>query len=297
MSTFDLYQTVTDQVLAMLDAGVAPWRSPILGRTDAGGPRNLASDKTYRGINTFLLAFAAYARGYDSAYWATFNQARTADGSVKKGEKSTLVVFWKKYDTIDKKTGKEISVPVLRYYNLFNLAQCEGITPPDAPVYIPTEFNPIAAAEAVVKDFAGCPAIFHGGSSAFYRPSDDTVRMPEPTRFATGEEHYSTLFHELSHATGHRSRLDRGFETCPRPFGSADYGKEELLAEMSASFLCAHVGILPQVAENQAAYLAGWMKLLKGDKRLVVTAAGAAQKAADWILNQRGETADVPAAE
>ena len=294
-SPFDLYQTVTDQVLAMLDAGVAPWRSPILGRTSAGHPRNLDSGRAYRGVNTFLLAFAAHARGYESSYWATFNQARSRGGSVKKGEKATLVVFWKTYDTTDRKTGDPVRVPVLRYYNVFNLAQCDGLAAPDAAPLTPVDFDPIAACEAVVSGYAGRPSIDHGGSLAYYRPADDSVRMPDPTRFTAGEQYYSTLFHEYAHSTGHRTRLDRGFATCPRPFGTPEYSKEELLAECAAAFLCGHAGISPAVLEHQAAYLAGWVKVLKGDKRLVVTAAGAAQRAADWIQGERGDRGGDPA--
>ncbi len=139
------------------------------------------------------------------------------------------------------------------------------------------------------RGYAGGPGVEHGGQQAFYRPLTDSVHMPEPTRFASSEEYYSTLFHELSHSTGHSSRLDRKLDTEPKPFGSADYGKEELVAEMSAAFLCGHAGITPTVIGNQAAYLGGWLKQLKSDKKLIVSAAGQAQRSADWIRGQRGD--------
>jgi antirestriction protein ArdC len=289
MSAFDLYQTVTDQIVSMLDSGVVPWRSPILGRTSAGHPKNLESARPYRGVNVFLLAFSAYTHGYGSSYWMTFNQAKTAGGNVRKGEKSSMVVFWKQYDTTDRSTGQATTVPVLRYYNVFNVEQLEGIKAPDAVPFTPIDFKPIEAAEAVVKGYTLPPVIEHGGQQAFYRAVSDTVRMPEPTRFASGEEYYSTLFHELAHSTGHSSRLARGIDKETRAFGSPDYGKEELVAEMAAAFLCGHTGIQPNVIDNQAAYVAGWLKQIKQDKKLVIAAAAAGQKAADWIRGDRGE--------
>lgn len=285
--SFDLYQTITDQIVAMLEAGVVPWRSPILGRQKSGLPKNIVSGKDYRGINSFLLAYTAWSIGYDSSYWLTFNQAKERNGSIRKGEKSSIVVFWKLYDTTDEESGQPKTVPVLRYYRVFNVEQCEGVAIPDAATYTPTEFNPINAAEAIVAGYAGGPSVEHGGSRAYYRPSTDAVRVPEPSRFASSEEYYSTLYHELAHSTGHSCRLDRGLDTELRPFGSPDYSREELVAEMAAAFLSAHAGIVPAIINNQAAYLQGWLKQLRGDKRMVIAAAGAAQKAADWIRGER----------
>ena len=286
--TFDLYTEVTNQIVAMLEQGVVPWRSPILGRGTAGHPKNLESTKPYRGVNVFLLAFTAYAKGYGSSYWLTFNQAKAKGGTVKKGEKSSMVVFWKQLEMTDRETGDPKTVPLLRYYNIFNVEQCDGITAPDAVPFVPTDFKPIEAAETLIKHYADGPSIEHGGQQAFYRPVTDTVRMPEPSRFATTEEYYSTLLHELAHSTGHSKRIDRGLDSDPKPFGSPDYGKEELVAEMAAAFLCGEVGIRPTVIENQAAYIGGWLKQLKQDKKLVIAAAGAGQKAADWIRCERG---------
>lgn len=290
MSSFDLYQTVTDQIVAMLETGVVPWRSPILGRSKAGHPKNLNTGRGYRGVNVFLLAFTAYVKGYGSSYWLTFNQAKDRGGNVRKGEKSSMVVFWKTYEAKDKNTGEAVNVPVLRYYNVFNCEQVEGIEIPDAVKYQPIDFKPIEEAEKIASGYVGGPAVTHdGGQQACYRPATDTVHLPERIRFAAVEDYYSTLFHELSHSTGHSSRLDRTIDTEPRPFGSADYGKEELVAEMSAAFLCSQAGIQPVVIGNQAAYVAGWLKQIKADRKLVISAAGQAQRAADWICGERGQ--------
>jgi antirestriction protein ArdC len=281
---FDLYAEVTAQISAMLERGVVPWRSPILGRGTAGHPKNIESNRPYRGVNVFLLAVTAFSRGYSSAYWLTFKQANERGGTVKKGEKSTLVVFWKQLPVTDNETGEKKTIPLLRYYNVFNVEQCEGVAVPDAVPFTPTNFQPLEGAEKIVKEYANGPVIEHGGTQAFYRPCTDTVRMPEPSRFVTTEEYYGTLFHELGHSTGHGSRLYRKIEV-PKPFGCLDYGKEELVAEMTAAFLCGQCGITPAVIENQAAYIDAWLKRMKEDPKLVVRAAGDAQRAADLILN------------
>lgn len=286
-TSFDLYQEVTDRIVEMLEQGIAPWRSPIMGAEAAGYPRNLVTDKPYRGVNVFLLAFTAWSQGYGSSYWLTFNQAKTKGGMVRKGETSSMVVFWKQYETEDRDTGEAKTVPVLRYYRVFNAEQCEGIDVPDASTFEPVDFAPLEACERIVDGYPNGPAIEHGGTRAYYRPSTDTVRLPEPDGFTTGEEYYATLFHELAHSAGHSSRLDRGLDTEPASFGSPDYGREELIAEMAASFLSAEAGIHPATLANSAAYLQGWLTCLKQDKKLVIQAAGAGQKAADWILGRK----------
>ncbi len=282
-----IYTRVTESLIAMLEAGCVPWRNPILGRGQAGPPRNLVSAKPYRGVNLFLLAFAAWSKGYTSSCWLTFNQARAKGGSVKKGEKSCMVVFWKPYETTDKQTGEKVTIPVLRHFSVFNAEQCDGIQVPDAPAFEPLAFSPIDECERLVSGYEGGPVIEHGGSQAYYLPKADRVHIAQRDRFESCDAYYATLFHELSHSTAHSSRLDRGIDTRPAPFGSADYGKEELIAEMAAAFLCGHAGISPATIDNAAAYLAGWIKTLKGDHRLAISAAGAAQKAADWIRGER----------
>ena len=284
----DIYQEVTDAILKMLDDGTVPWRNPIARANGDGWPRNLESGKRYRGINVFLLAMIGMANDYDSDYWMTFKQAQAKGGRVRKGEKGALVTFWKLYDTKDRESGKDISVPVLRHYTVFNADQVDDVEPSDVvPVDPePKQFDPIEDAQAIVNGFKDRPPIEHRGHRAVYRPLTDTVIIPEPERFKTREQYYATLFHELVHSTGHTKRLDRGLDTTLAPFGSPDYSREELVAEMGAAFLSAAAGISPPTIEQSAAYINGWKKTLKTDKRVVVAAAGAAQKAADWILGE-----------
>ena len=291
MAKLDIYQAVTDRILELLDQGTVPWRQPLSG---LGFPTNLASDKPYRGINVFLLSCTAMTQGYGSSYWLTYRQAREKGGHVRRGEKSSPVVFWKKLDPKpdpDRQPGETSSDDlkerfVLRYYNVFNADQCEGITPPDAEPPDPDAppFEPIEEAQRIAEGFPNPPTIKHYGNQAFYSPTSDTVRIAEPERFESRESYYATLFHELAHATGHASRLDRGLEKKTAVFGTADYSREELVAEMGAAFLAAHAGIGPPTIEQSAAYIDGWRKKLSDDPKLVVHASGGAQRAADHIL-------------
>lgn len=287
-SSFDLYAEVTQKIITMLEKGVVPWRSPIMGAGQAGMPKNLSSGKAYRGVNIFLLALTSYVKGYDSAYWLTYRQAQERGGHVRKNEKGSMVVFWKQLEVQDKETQELKRIPLLRHYTVFNVRQCEGIEAPDPAKFTPSVFEANAAADAIVQGYAGGPVIEHDGTRAFYRPKEDKVYMPAPERFTHTSEYYSTLFHELSHSTGAKHRLDRGLSDKLAPFGSPDYGKEELIAEMSAAFLSAEAGLeRSTVIENQAAYISGWLGTIKADKKLVVWAAAAGQKAADWIRGRR----------
>ena len=292
-SRFDLYQTVTDQIVNLLEAGTAPWRSGVLG-TPIGRPMSLTTGRPYRGVNVFLLAMAGLSGGYPSAYWATYRQAQALGGQVRKGEKGTLVVFWKTLGDphrgeIDPATGKTDKQFVLRYYRVWNASQCDGLTPPDAGDHpAPQQHEPIDLAEQVLAGYAAPrgPAVRHGEfPAASYSPSADEVRLPFTYRYADMPSFYCDAFHELGHSTGHKSRLDRWGDAGPATsFRSDSYSREELVAEMTAAFLCGGCGLTPATIENSASYLAGWVERLKGDKRLIVTAAGQAQKAADQIL-------------
>lgn len=288
MSRPDVYRAVTDRILEMLDRGTVPWRHPIRDSRGGGWPVNIESGRPYRGINVFLLAITSWLKGYRSPCWATFRQATQRGGHVRRGERSSMVVFWKPYQRSDQESGDLITIPVLRHYNVFNTEQCEGLPAPGAPPEPEVPFEPIAEAEKIVAGYAEAPSVVHGGHRAFYHPAADRVHLPEPGRFVSREFYYATAFHELAHSTGHSTRLDRGLDRELPPFGSADYSKEELIAEMGSAFLCAAAGISPPTIEQSAAYIAGWRKRLSDDRKLVVTAAGAGQRAADWILG-RGE--------
>jgi len=267
----NVYQIITDRIIKQLEAGVAPWRKPWNAKTSF--PRNLVSGRPYRGINVFLLLSGQY----QSPFWMTFKQAAERGGNVRRGEHATPVIFWKRGEVEDTETGEKFPTFLLRYYSVFNVAQVEGIT--DAPT---NETETTTPAETIIDQMPTRPPIKHGFRQAFYDPQADTVNLPNAEMFNSKEHYFSTAFHELIHATGHQSRLNR--HEAGTQFGSESYSKEELIAEMGAAFLCGHAGIAETTLDNSAAYLGGWIQRLKSEPRLIISAAAAAQKAADYIL-------------
>ena len=282
-----IYAMITEKIIEQLEKGVVPWRMPWNGYIK-GFPMNFTSKKEYRGVNIFLLKLAMRS----TPYWVTFKQAKQLKGSIKKGEKGYPVIFWKFLETTDKETGEKKNIPLLRYYTVFNLDQCEGIELPEIDQPETREFSPIEQAEKIISDMPNRPTINHNEARAYYRPSADLVNMPKKELFLSDAEYYSTMFHELSHSTGHTSRLNRENEAKNHMFGSADYSKEELIAEMGAAFLCAESNIENETIENSAAYIAGWLCKLKNDTKLLIQAAGKAQKAADHILDRQFENSN-----
>lgn len=272
---------VTEAIIEKLEAGCIPWRKPWNGSANA--PRNLITKKPYRGINAFILGCCSYA----SPWFATFKQIQEKGGHVKKGAKSIPVVFWSIKEVEDRETGDDKSIPILKYYRVFSLVDVEGIETP-AMDEITREFNPIEEAELIIASMPQRPDVKTGQAKAYYSPSLDYVNMPKSELFHSDEEYYSTLFHELTHSTGHSSRLNRLTVTKSAHFGSGEYSKEELIAEMGASFLNAEVGIDAATLDNSAAYIQGWISALKSkdNRGLVIQAAAAAQKAADFILRR-----------
>lgn len=272
--TNKVYDIVTDRILEALDQGTVPWHKPW---SSVGLPRNATTNRPYNGVNVWLLGMSSYS----DTRWLTYKQATGLGGTVCKGEKATLITFWKQLMVDDEKKGEGATknIPLLRYFNVFNVEQCEGLNLP------PVETNhvePIEAARAIIDEMPNAPTITHGGDQAYYSPTMDSVHMPSMDSFLSSEEYYSTTFHELSHSTGHKSRLDRESSSVPVPFGSDVYSKEELVAEFGASFLCATAGI-DNTLDNSAAYIAGWRKALKADNRLLISAASQGQKAANYI--------------
>jgi antirestriction protein ArdC len=266
----------------MLEKGTVPWQKPW--KVATGLPRNLVSKKPYRGINTLLL----HSMSYESPFWLTFHQAQQLGGMVRKGESACPVVFGKRVKEQDEQTGEENAYTVLRLYNVFNSAQIDGLENIPAPVETPATVNTTAA--DIVALMPKRPEIKYGMSKAYYSPSTDIVAMPDRARFDSEAHFYSTIYHELTHATGAKSRLNRPTLTESAGFGSNPYCKEELIAEMGAAFLCGHAGI-ENTIQNSAAYLQNWLEQLKNDNVLIVQAAAQAQKAADFILGTKFEDA------
>jgi antirestriction protein ArdC len=288
-----VYDIVSDRIIAALEKGVVPWRKQWDAAASDRLPINGHSRKPYRGINVLTLWCEQAEKGYASHQWLTYKQAQEMGGNVRKGEKSTPVVFWKFGRKVDASTGEVDAFCWARYYSVFNLAQCDGIAA-DAPI-VPADrpvFSPIESAEILANRYLECanaPRLRHGGARACYAPTLDYVQMPEQVTFRSAEGYYSVLFHELAHSTGHASRLDRLKDgALCSPFGSEDYSKEELTAEMSAAFLCAESGIANDATlNNSVAYIQSWLHALKNDKQMVITAAQRAQRAADYILDRK----------
>jgi len=282
MST-DTYQLITDRIIAKLEAGTIPWKHYTTIKASEGAPRNYCSGRQDNGINYFLLGMM----GYSSPHWMTFSQAKSEGGMVRKGEKSMPIVYWNFSEREDKETGEKKSIPFLKHFNVFNAEQVDGI---DARIPEPSggrETNANALADQIIADMPNRPVIKTGEfASASYSPSGDTVRMTEQKLCVSDSAYYSTLLHELIHSTGHPSRLNRAFGNS---FGSSGYSREELIAEMGACFLCSEVGIAQETEDNSASYIASWIKVLKGDPKAVVAAAGKAQKAANFILNTKAQ--------
>ena len=288
-----VYEVITDQIVAQLEQGVVPWARPW--KVDGLAPSNLVSRRPYRGINVFLLGF----RAASTPWWLTFRQAKALGGAIRAGERSTPVIFWRWVDRSGReteaggasegsRTPRRERLPVLRYFSVFNLDQTEGIDPSKVPTADAVAAAPVPTAEEIVAGFQEPPTIEHQAQPrAFYRPATDSVTMPPRSAFGRAEGYYSTLFHELTHATGHAKRLARtGFDkNHAAPFGSEPYAREELVAELGAAFLCGEAGIEPDIP-NSAAYIDHWRQNLSRDSRLVITAAQQAQRAADYILGR-----------
>jgi antirestriction protein ArdC len=288
----DVYARATAQIINAIEQGTGNWRMPwhTSGRY-AFSPINVASKKPYRGINTVCLWAAAQAKGYERGEWATYLQWQDRGAQVRKGEKSTLVVFWKfaNESSESQEDGAEFSRSRLlftRGYSVFNAAQVDGYMPKaDADIPMPER---IAHAEAF---FAAIGAdLQHGGNQAFYAPATDHIQMPPFGAFAENVPYYSTLAHEHTHWTATAARCDRQLG---KRFGDNAYAAEELIAELGAAFTCAHLRLSTEPREDHAQYLASWLRVLKADSRAIFTAACKAQHATDWLIARAGESARV----
>lgn len=293
---FDIYQHVTDRIVAAIESGnVGTWRmpwhhqAPDNVRGFAMQPTNVAG-RPYRGVNVWLLMSEKLAKGYNSDVWGTYKAWQAAGAHVKKGEKGTLIVFWKQL-TIrerDEVTGEDKAKKILlaRGYSVFNADQVADWQPKAKPVKVRTVAERIEHAETF---FGKLPVtVNHGGNRAYYSPSGDFIGMPTFEQFKTPMDYYATLGHENVHSTGHATRCNREFGN---RFGDQAYAFEELVAELGAAFLCAHLELTNEPRADHAAYVNNWLKVLKGDKRAVFTAASKAQAGVDWLITAAGETA------
>jgi antirestriction protein ArdC len=279
MSTAQLYQTVTAAIVAELEAGAAPWLKPWKTSPANGGylPHNAVTGRAYRGINIPILWAKADRRGFPSHAWLTFKQAQEKGAHVRKGERGTEIVFTKKLRIKDQETEDEKQISMLKSFWVFNREQIEDL--PDPSTDGLTEPTPDQKSAKVDSFIAATRAdIRHGGSEAAFMPELDYIVMPPFAAFKTPEGYYATNLHELGHYSGHPSRLDRNLTG---RFGTRAYAAEELVAELTSAFLCAHLGITGEL--RHAGYLAKWAELLKHDDRAIFTAAAKAQQAADFL--------------
>lgn len=279
----NVYDMVTDRIIAELEKGNIPWEKPWTGVRS--GSYNRITKKPYSIINQILLKH--------SGEYATFKQWSELGGHIKKGEKSEIVVFWKIYqkEEANEETGeKEVrKIPVLKYYNVFHISQVEGVEPL-ASEQLNDEIEPIEEADKIITDyinrehlnFTECKS-----NRAYYRPSDDSVVVPLKEQYNLINEYYSTTFHELTHSTGHKNRLDRLETGAVASFGSETYSKEELVAEIGSATLMNVTGIeTPKTFKNSTAYIQNWLKVLKNDNKFIVSASSKAEKAVNYILGE-----------
>lgn len=286
----DIHQAITDQIVTAIENGAPDFKMPWhRSRGSLMRPVNVSTGNAYQGVNVLSLWVAAEVHGYSTPIWGTYRQWQAKGAQVRKGEKASLVVFYKEleFERENAETGQSEEGKTLfaRASHVFNAAQVDGFELPEPEDAPKTIIESLADADALIA--ASGAIIREGGEKAFYRPSDDTIALPDRFRF-TGTEtmspqeaFYATALHELTHWTGAKHRLDRNFAG---RFGSESYAFEELIAELGASYLCAHLGITTELRPDHAAYIANWLKVLKGDKKAIFTAASQADKAARFLL-------------
>lgn len=283
----DIYAAVTDRIIDQLEHGVIPWKKPWIG-VGSSHAVSFVTRKPYSLLNQILLG--------DPGEYITFKQCTQSGGKVKKGAKSRIVVFWKMINKpmVDQENkpvldadGKQRyqMIPFLNYYNVFHIEDCEGIKTRFEAEPMPNTVKPDDKAEEIIVSYTeryGISVNYVKGNRAYYRQDDDSITLPTAEQFISTPEYYSTAFHELTHSTGHPSRLNRLERTS---FGSESYSKEELVAEIGAASLLNELGFeTPESFTNSVAYISSWLKALKNDKKMIVSAAGKAEKAARMIL-------------
>ena len=279
---------ITKEIIEEMQNGNAVWQKCW---SSAGAARNYTTGRNYEGFNQLYLSYVSAKKGYTAPYFLSYKQAQELGGHVRKGERSTVVIYWKiavkenKGNQPEKGENKLLFYPFI--HNVFNIDQVEGVEW-KLPEAVTRNNTPIEEAASIILNMPNPPSLAHGGSLAYYSTLRDHVQMPHFCDFNSSEEYYSTLFHEYIHATGHSSRLDRfkeGEKTAR--FGDAEYSKEELTAEIGAAYLAAVAGIVNKTFANSIAYLQGWIKRLKEDSTLIIYAANKALKGAAYILGEQ----------
>ena len=281
---------VTDRIVEQMKQGIIPWQKPWTGITaEEGGAINYVSRRPYSLLNQMLLG--------KPGEWLTWKQIEECGGAVKKGAKARFVVFYTQYKVKEQKVTEsgetvetEKNIPLLRYYNVFHLSDVEGLETKIVPGAVRT-VEPIDAAEAIIKDYVaredGFRFITTKSNRAYYSPMEDMVVVPGLSQYPVREEFYSTSFHELTHSTMKECRCNREADASHNHFGDANYSREELVAEIGSAMLCNHVGIdTDKVFRNSVAYIQSWLGVLKNDPKMIVWAAGRAEKAARYIANE-----------
>lgn len=267
-----LYEQVTNSIITDLERGAVPWVKPWKATGNSLIPLNAATRRQYNGINIPILWEAAERNAYPKNEWLTFKQALEKGAVVRRGEKSTHVVFVKK---IHPKDDEERLIGMLKAYSVFNVSQVDGLAQPDPPTIV-SEVERHQDIETFIQ--ATKAEVKHGGDMAAYIPSRDYITMPEAHTFKGMEHYYATVLHELTHWTGAKHRLDRDLSG---RFKTASYAAEELVAELGAAFLCAHLGIQGEL--RHSGYIGNWLQLLKEDSRAIFTASSKASQAADYL--------------
>lgn len=291
-----VHDAITERMISALEAGTVPWERPW--GASSGWPRSMSTAERYKGVNVLLLGLTALERGYESPWWGTFNQIKKLGGNVIKGQSrandsgSTSVVFYasREKETQNNETG-EVEVRrfgIAKSFQVFNAAQCNGLSDRFYP--IPGSIEVLAEPQAVLDGYLsnGGPSLRHvPGDQAYYSTDgSDMITLPLRDQFKSSGHYYSTAFHEATHSTGAPHRLDRPGVAAFDHFGSGQYAREELVAQMGSAMLVAETGIdQPDLFANSAAYIANWLGALKEDHRLVSSAASMAQKAVDLMVS------------
>ena len=277
MQIQQLYTDVTNRIIAELEACVIPWTKPWKSNSRGGiMPQNFATGRAYHGINIPILWDSAARQGYPSHQWITFKQAQALNANVRKGERATSVVFTRKLNVKDKETEEDKLISMLKTFSVFNVAQIDGLKEPEALPEV-SEVKRLTAVDALIAQVN--PTIHYGGDIACFVPSKDFINMPPFESFKTPEGFYATCLHELTHWSGGKPRLDRDLTG---RFGTHSYAAEELVAELGAAFLCAHLSIEGDL--RHAGYIKNWLELLRSDPRAIFTAASKASQAADYLI-------------